>query len=184
MGRLRIIPTVLAGLALAGCGASPAAPGSEEPGADPTICETRPLGDPCKFGQTAIYVDEVRAGTVSLEITVEEPVEFDPSPDASILHDLPPGPVNVYFPVTVKNTSAETSTDMAFGQATNAEQGKYDGIRMISDGDIESVFPDIQHLAQGEGMTFKHGWTMDTLDGIEYEVSIDGLSGYSFKFVR
>jgi hypothetical protein len=51
---------------------------------DPMICDTRPGGDPCKFGQTAIYSDTVQSGDVRLEITVAPPVEFIPSRDARI----------------------------------------------------------------------------------------------------
>ena len=45
------------------------------------ICDTSPSGEPCKFGQTAIYSDKVRSGEVELEITVGEPVEFTLSND-------------------------------------------------------------------------------------------------------
>lgn len=96
------------------------------------ICDTTKLvSEPCKFGQTAIYEDTVRSGEVKLEITVGAPVEFVPTEDAWTLYDLPLGPMNVYFPITVTNLSPE----LVLGQSSistevaNAEQsGRYDGM--------------------------------------------------------
>lgn len=72
---------------------------------DLTVCETGPLTRSCKFGQTAVYSDTVRGGEVKLEITVGEPVEFTPSEAASVALDRPIQPVNVYFPITIRNLS-------------------------------------------------------------------------------
>ncbi|GAA1054048.1 hypothetical protein [Dietzia natronolimnaea] len=156
------------------------------PSADPMICETSPGGEPCRFGQTAIYSDEVRAGEVRLEISVGEPVKFTPSDEAWVLYDRPLQPVSVYLPVTVKNTSpALALQSWIHSQATNAQQGEYDGIQSVSDGDIESVaFGEIDGLPVGESVSVKDGWNMATLEGIEYRLSIDGLAGYDIKFTR
>lgn len=152
--------------------------------ADPLICDASPGGDPCKFGQTAIYSDTVRSGEVKLEITVGAPVEFTPSEDASTLYDRPLEPVSVYFPVTVKNTSPELVVSMIHGQATNAEQGETD-IEALSNGDIDSfAVGRAVGLPVGESISVKDGWTMTTLEGVEYRVKIDGLAGYSIKFTR
>lgn len=154
--------------------------------ADSMICETTPGGDPCKFGQTAIYRDSVRTGEVELEITVGAPVEFEPSEDAFIMYDRPPQQVSVYFPVTIKtikNTSPESAADIIPG-VTNAEQGA-DGIEPVSDGDID-VFA-VRHaegMPVGESVSVKDGWTMATLDGVEYTLRIDGLAGYAITFTR
>ena len=151
---------------------------------DPMICETRSGGDPCKFGQTAIYSDSVRSGDVKLEITVGAPVEFTLSEDASTMYDLPPQPVNVYFPVTVKNTSPELAVSMIHGQATNAEQGETD-IKPVTDGDVDSfAVGRAVGMPVGESRSVRDGWTMATLEGVEYSLSIDGLAGYTIKFTR
>ncbi|NRH33255.1 hypothetical protein [Rhodococcus sp. MS13] len=152
--------------------------------ADPMICDGKLGGIPCKFGQTAIYSDTVRSGEVKLAITVGAPVEFTPSEDASTLYDRPLEPVSVYFPVTVKNTSPELAVGTIFGQATNAEQGETD-IKFVSDGDIEGLaVAGVAGMPVGESISVKDGWTMTTLEGVEYRVKIDGLAGYSIKFTR
>ncbi|MGK9274413.1 hypothetical protein KXR83_25785 [Williamsia muralis] len=154
--------------------------------ANPMICDTEPIfGDPCKFGQTAIYSDTVRAGEVKLEITVGAPVEFKPSEDASTLYDRSPQAVSVYFPVTVKNISPELPlTDWIHTDATNAEQGEAD-TASVSDGDIDfQAVGGVGGLPVGESLSVKDGWTMATLDGVEYSLSIDGLAGYTITFTR
>lgn len=152
--------------------------------ADPMICDTSPSGEPCKFGQTAIYSDKVRSGEVKLEITVGEPVEFTLSNDAIIPHGLPPQPVSVYFPITVKNSSS-VRPSMINTQATNAQQGEYDGVREVSDGDVESfAVSGALGLPVGQSLSVKDGWNMATVVGVEYRISIDGLAGYDIKFTR
>ena len=156
--------------------------------ADPMICvaEQELFGASCKFGQTAIYSDTLprQRGERKLEITVGAPVEFTPSEDARTLYDLPLQPVNVYFPVTIKNTSQELEVGWIFGQATNAEQGDTD-TKFVTDGDIEGLaVSEAEGMPVGESMSVKDGWTMATLDGVEYSISIDGMSGYSITFAR
>lgn len=152
---------------------------------DPMICDTTGLfSDPCKFGQTAIYSKKVRSGEVKLEITVGAPVEFTLSENAIIAYDLPPQPVSVYFPITVKNTSPDLAVSMIHTQATNAEQGEYD-VREVSDGDVDAfAISEVMRLPMGETLSIKEGWNMATLEGIEYRVKINGLSGYTIKFTR
>lgn len=184
MSRIAIVLTsALVGVTLAGCSdASLTEEAEPEASAEPLIChvEASFLPDPCRFVQTAIYIDTVRGGEVRLEITVGKPVEFEPGPDAHIAYDLEPGLVNVYFPVTIKNTSdASVDSIMLLTQATNSEQGAYDGIQGISDGDISSGIGVPEH---GQEKTWKHGWSMDTLTGIEYELDIDGQAGYTVTF--
>ncbi|MGD8202436.1 PASTA domain-containing protein [Ornithinimicrobium sp. W1679] len=162
--------------------AVPAESATDTPGADPRACETKPGGDPCTFGQTAIYRDTVRSGRVVLEITVKTPVEFEPSDDASVAYDLPLHPVNIYFPVTVTNKSDSGVDDtMLLTQATNAEQGAYDGILEVSDAEINSS---LSLPAPGDTLTVNHGWSMTTLDGVEYALSVDGQAGYTVKFTE
>lgn len=166
---------------------SPTTPSaSPTPTGNPMICETGPFEEPCKFGQTAIYSDHVRSGDVKLEITVGAPVEFTLSKDAIIAYDLPPHPVNVYFPITVKNIApGEPHGTSVLSQATNAQQGPYDGIREVSDGDVESfALGGVGQLRTGESLTVKEGWSMTTLEGVEYRLAIDGLAGYTVEFTR
>jgi hypothetical protein len=129
----------------------------------------------------------VRSGDVQLEITVGAPVEFKLSKDAIIPYDLPPQPVNVYFPITVKNTSPELALHQSsvLTQATNAEQGAYDGIRTVSDGDVDSyALAGFGELPPGKSLSVKEGWSMTTLEGVEFSLSIDGQAGYTIKFTR
>lgn len=157
--------------------------------ADPMICDTTRLElfpEPCKFGQTAIYSRKVRSGQVQLEITVGAPVEFTPSQDARIPYGRPQQPVSIYFPVTVKNVSPDSTMPSSVStQAINAEQGAYDGIQEVRDGEVglRSVTSALD-LPVGESLSAKEGWNMTTLDGVEYSLSIDGQSGYTIKFAR
>lgn len=114
------------------------------------------------------------------------PVEFTPSEDAIILDDRPLQPVSVYFPITIKNVSPDsTNPTMVHAQATNAEQDEYDDIREVSDGDIglRSV-TSVLSLPANESLSVKEGWNMTTLEGVEYSLRIDGLAGYTVTFAR
>lgn len=169
-------------LPLLGCSGEETSGEVDVSAADPTVCETEPGSDPCTFGQTAIYKDSVRSGEVVLEITVEAPIEFEPSDGAIVAYDLPLHPVNIYFPITVVNKSDSNVEDtMLLTQATNAEQGAYDGILQVSDEEIES------HLslpAPGDTLTVKDGWSMTTLEGVEYTLDVDGQAGYTVTFTE
>ncbi|GGF16947.1 hypothetical protein [Williamsia phyllosphaerae] len=153
--------------------------------ADPMTCKTEGFfGDPCKFGQTAIYSDTVRAGEVRLEITVGAPVKFVPSKNASTLYDSPLQPVTVYFPVTVKNKSSEVQDFYFHSQATNAEQGD-SSTQSVSDGDVDfQAATGLGELPLGKSFSVKDGWALETFQGVEYSLSIDGLAGYTVKFTR
>lgn len=112
------------------------------------------------------------------------PVEFTPSADAFILYDRPPQPVSVYFPVTIKNTSPDVLDTWISSEAANAEQGG-SSTQSVSDGDIGT--PSVSgggYLLLGESLSVKDGWTMATLEGVEYSLSMDGLAGYTIKFTR
>lgn len=106
--------------------------------------------------------------------------------DAIVTYDMPPQPLSVYFSVTVKNTSPELALKrLIHTQATNAEQGAYDGVREVSDGDVSSyAVSGVGGLPVGESLSVKEGWNMTTLEGVEFRLSIDGLAGYTIKFTR
>ncbi|MEV8358927.1 hypothetical protein [Microbacterium sp. NPDC076895] len=177
---------------------APSVPASESPvelatnepasgTADDAECSMSGASANCTFGQTVLYTDETREGEVALEITVHEPVSFTPSNDATFWNSratqVPALPVNVYFPVTITNVADEDrGSDFIFTQATNAIEGETEMLS-VSDGDVLD-YPRFDALAPGATYSFNNGWSMSTLDGIEFEVSIDGLAGGRVTFTR
>lgn len=152
---------------------------------DSQICDPRPGFATCKFGQTAIYSDKTRSGEVQLEITVGEPVQFTPSPNArSVPSDRPLGPVNVYFPTTIRNAAAIPIHSNFLTKSGNATQSPYDIHNVYDEGLGEDNLNRLDGLTPGQSMTFTEAFTMDTLSGIEYEIRVDGLSGYSITFTQ
>ncbi|SDT39872.1 hypothetical protein SAMN04489721_3463 [Agromyces flavus] len=121
-----------------------------------------------------------------LEITVLHPVEFTLSGDAMVFDNFANQQeakmMNVYFPVTIKNVSPELTRDdnFVFTRATNVDEGEYD-VLSVSDEEIDSVVQ-FEDLAPGQSVELKSGWSMSTLDAVQFEVDIDGLSGYSITF--
>lgn len=182
---------LLSALLLAGCSKSASLGDTEDaPATSPavsTACDSSYSTD-CTFGQTALYSDTSRDGEVRLEITVGEPIEFRPTADARFTNNMATAvdaqPVNVYFPVTIKNVSPELTREsgFVFGDASNSEQGEYD-VATVDDGDTKA-FLSFDPLAPGQSVQLKNGWSMSTLDGVEYKVSIDGLDGHSVTFTR
>lgn len=154
---------------------------------DEASCEMLGASADCTFGQTVVYADATREGEVALEITVLDPVEFTPSSGARFWNSratqMPGLPVSIYFPVTVKNVSGQDREgSFIFTQATNVDEGETE-VLSVSDGDVNSgVNFDI--LAPGESYTFNDGWSMSSLDGLEYEISIDGLAGSTVTFTK
>ena len=192
------------GLALAGCGATDAPVSSNDdasagstsaapepsavsvPSASPSPSANGTCDTDCTFGQTAIYEDSVDAGDMQLEITVLAPIEFTPSAGAQFLTSFANAtgakPMNVYFPVTIKNVSPSLprTDDFVFMHATNAKEGETDAVS-VSDGDVTS-YVQFDDLAPGQSVTIKSGWSMSTLDRVKFKVSIDGLDGHSIEF--
>lgn len=193
---MRVGALLLTGLLLAGCSKLAVNAENEEtlavtPDATesaPATCDASYSTD-CVFGQTALYSDTSREGEMRLEITVGEPVEFQPSAEARFTNNMATAvdaqAVNVYFPVTIKNVSPELTREsgFVFGHATNDDQGEYD-VATVDDGDAVKSFLSFAPLAPGQSVELKNGWSMSTLDGVEYEVSIDGLSGHTVTFSR
>ena len=155
-----------------------------------TLHETRgdSFSSTCTFGQTAIYSDSTRDGEMVLEITVLPPVEFTPSGNAvffdSFANQQTAEPVNIYFPITIKNISPTLARDddFIFTHATNADEGDHE-VLSISDGEVSS-YVEFEPLAPGDSYSFNSGWSMSTLEGVELVVSIDGLSGHSISFTK
>lgn len=150
-------------------------------------CSMSGASTECKFGQTVIYTDTTRKGDVALEITVQEPVSFTPSSSATFWNSraaqVPALPVSIYFPVTIKNVATQDrDSSFIFTQATNTNEGETD-VLTVSDGDVAS-YVSFDTLAPGESYSFNNGWAMSTLDGLEFEVSIDGLAGGRVTFTR
>lgn len=185
---------LLCALMLSGCSPASGSAPEARPDAEqtstaeaPATCDAFYSAD-CLFGQTAIYSDTGREGEMRLEITVREPIEFQPTADARFTNNMATAVdaqgINVYFPVTIKNVSPELAREagFVFGDATNSNQGEYD-VATIDDGDVKGVLS-FDPLAPGESIDLKNGWSMSTLDGVAYEVSIDGLAGHSVTFRR
>lgn len=53
----------------------------------------------------------------------------------------------------------------------------------MSDGEISGILT-FDSLAPGQSVTIRNGWSMSTLDGVELEIDIDGLQGYSITFTQ
>lgn len=150
-------------------------------------CATLGASADCTFGQTVVYADTTREGDVALEITVLDPVEFTPSSSAifwsSRATQMPGLPISVYFPVRIKNVAGhDREGSFIFTQATNVDEGETE-VLSVSDGDVNSGVS-FDTLAPGESYTFNDGWSMSSLDGLEYEISIDGLAGGAVTFTR
>lgn len=155
------------------------------PTPDDNVCDVE-FSSTCTFGQTAIYSDSTSDGELVLEITVLPPVEFAPSDGAtffdSFANQQAAKPVNIYFPVTIKNISPSLVRDASFvfTNATNVDEGESE-VLTINDGEIRG-YVSFEPLAPGDAYTFNNGWSMSTLSGIELSVDIDGLAGYSITF--
>ncbi|WP_130866548.1 hypothetical protein [Acidipropionibacterium timonense] len=186
--RLRIAAAMLLPMLFTACtAASSDASTSAEDTKDPKICDISMTDYTCKFGQTARYERGTRFGDVKYEITVGLPVTFKPSKNATTPDNRPLGPVNVYFPVRVKNV-ADSFVDgnVALSHASNSKQGtEYDGVLEVSDGEISSFGLDaIKSLKPGKTLTIKDGFSMATLDGVKYELAVNGLAGYTIRWER
>lgn len=152
-----------------------------------TDCSMLGASADCTFGQTVTYTDTTREGAVALEITVLDPVEFTPSVSATFWNsraqEMPRLPVNIYFPVTIKNVSGQArDNSFIFTHATNATEGESD-VLSVSD-DTVSDGLSFDTLAPGETYEFKDGWSMSNLGGVEFEISIDGLAGGRVTFTK
>ena len=166
------------------CGNS--APGrSEAPAEDdssagraPADRETNWSGDQIefRFGETASFT--ATAGSppdVPLTFTVSPPVAFTPSDPAESTQAT-----TVYFTVTIENGSDTETWDPDF-LFPKAISGETDG-DPIHDGEINGTYDLPPEIGPGESVTFKDGWSIESIDDVRYELDIDGLAGYTIYF--
>ncbi len=147
-----------------------------------------------KFGQTAHFTSTAGDSNTPLEFTVSTPTRFKLSKDAT-LYDAKAStvvkgerqPTNVYFVVTVKNTSKDESWDANFVFSDVTGTGDDEVVSSVDDGDIEGLGylqDGGDELRPGKSATVKDGFSVKSADSIQYELSVDGLAGYTFYFTR
>jgi hypothetical protein len=162
-------------------------PTSTTSGTPDTECADAGAFASCTFGQTVRYTGSTREGEVALEITVLDPVQFTPSSSATFTNSraaqMPALPVNIYFPVTIKNVApGGRDNKFIFTHATSLADDETEVLK-VDDGEVKS-FVDFDTLGPGESYTFNNGWSMSTQNGPKFTVSIDGLAGHSVTFTK
>lgn len=152
-----------------------------------TTCNIDENFGKCFYGQTAIYEDSRRSGDqVLLEITVQEPQEFEPGKDADFAIKTlggtqEKGTDNLYFDVTIKNLSEEAILGRSDVQivANSATDGDLD-VRSVQDDVVEAYWD--AKLEPGQSSTLRSGWNFNDASEPTFEVRIDGLGGKSVTF--
>ncbi|MCF3140952.1 hypothetical protein LRQ04_16995 [Paenarthrobacter sp. AR 02] len=165
-------------------------PSAEPPTPAPVVtCNIDENFGKCLYGQTAIYEDSRRNGEkVLLEITVQEPQEFEPGKDADFAIKTlggtqEKGADNLYFDVTIKNLSEEAILGRSDVQlvANSALDGDYD-VRSVQDDVVEAYWD--AKLEPGQSSTLRSGWNFNDASEPTFKVRIDGLGGNSVTFSR
>lgn len=148
-----------------------------------------------QFGQTGHYLHGSGKSypEVPLEFTVSAPTTFKPSKRAKFedVFGFPYGgegphqPANVYFTVTLTNTSKAETYDV-FVQASVSESGDDEEQSYVEDGDVGKIWDlgEGDDLGPGESVTVKDGWSLKNADDVRYELRIGGVGGESFYFTR
>jgi hypothetical protein len=146
-----------------------------------------------QFGQTAYFISRAGGSNTPLEFTVSAPQQFRLSRNAILFEADSPvtmrgkrQPVNVYFTVTVKNTSKTESWDADFLFSSVTGTGDDDVVSEVRDGDVDTVssIGNGRDLRPGESATVKDGFSVRTADDIQYELDVDGLAGQSFYWTK
>ena len=150
--------------------------------------------DPLPFGSTARFTSIAGSNNIPLEFTVSAPTRFTPSKDAVLFDAVNTYGVpqkgslqatNVYFTVTVKNTSTTQAFDPDFVFSHVHDTGDDDHISEVHDGDIDSFDPLAGHVIKpGQKVTMKDGFSVKSAATITYELEVDGLAGRSFYFAK
>ncbi|MEV7663579.1 hypothetical protein [Paenarthrobacter sp. NPDC089316] len=152
-----------------------------------TTCNIDENFGKCLYGQTAIYEDSRRSGDkVLLEITVQEPQEFEPGKDAdfsitTLGGTQDKGSDNLYFDVTIKNLSEGVVLGRSDVElvANSAKDGDFD-VRSVQD-DLVGAYWDAK-LEPGQSSTLRSGWNFNDASEPTFKVRIDGLGGNSVTF--
>lgn len=178
-------------LSLAGCAGEDAAatrPNSNDrPEATATVTPKKHEGDGTHFsyGEPATYKNG------PLEITVLPPVAFHPSGHAVIYDKRNTYAVvkgtwqkaNVYFTVTLRNLSTTEAYDNDFTFSDVHNTGADDHVGTVSDDGIEGTIG-LTDIPPGKSVTFKDGYSIASVDNVQYEIKFDGLIGKTFYFSR
>ncbi|QDG66578.1 hypothetical protein NIBR502772_10460 [Pseudarthrobacter sp. NIBRBAC000502772] len=152
-----------------------------------TTCNIDENFGKCLYGQTAIYEDSRRSGDkVLLEITVQEPQEFEPGKDADFASTTlggtqEKGADNLYFDVTIKNLSEGVVLGRSDVElvANSAMDGDFD-VRSVQDDVVEAYWD--AKLEPGQSSTLRSGWNFNDASEPTFKVRIDGLGGNSVTF--
>jgi hypothetical protein len=149
--------------------------------------------EPLRFGSTAHFTSTAGSDNISLEFTVSAPTGFTPSKDA-VLFDATdyagaqPGSMqktNVFFTVTIENTSTTQAFDPDFVFSHVHRTGDDDQISDVHDGDIDGFFSLTgRKIKPGQKVIIKDGYSVHRAETILYEPDVDGLAGRSFYFSR
>lgn len=154
-----------------------------------TTCNIDENFGECLYGQTAIYEDSRRGGDqVLLEITVQEPQEFKPGKGADFAVATlggaqEKGPDNLYFDITIKNSSEEVILGRSDVElvANSATDGDFD-VRSVQDDKVKHYWD--ENLKPGQSSTMRSGWNFNDASEPTFKVRIDGLGGNSVTFSR
>ncbi len=122
---------------------------------------------------------------------MSSPKAFTPTRDATVFDALAEGgpqtgtlkATNVYFTVTIRNTSTTQTWDGDFVFGHVHDTGDDEEISEVHDGDIDGTFS-LHGVPPGRAATFKDGFSVRSADAIQYELDVDGLAGKSFYWTK
>lgn len=139
-----------------------------------------------KFGDTARYVSTSGSSNTPLEITVNGPFHFEPSPDADLYfieygRGTPKfGAANIYFDVSIKNLSSDETYKADFVTPHVYQGDSTERFPYIRDHGIDGASGG--EIAPGGELTFKQGFSIGYVDTVRFELHIDGLSGTTISW--
>lgn len=139
-----------------------------------------------KFGDTARYVSTSGSNNTPLEITVNGPFLFEPSPDADLYfleygRGTPQyGAANIYFDVSIKNLSGDETYKADFVTPHVYQGDSTERFPYIRDHGIDGASN--REIAPGGELTFKEGFSVGYVDTIRFELRIDGLAGTTISW--
>lgn len=134
-----------------------------------------------RFGETASYVSTAGPNNTPLEITVNGPVHFEPSPDADLYfieygRGAPEfGLANIYFDVTIKNLSNDEAYGTEFVTPRVYQGASDEHFPYLRDHGIDGAGG--REIPPGGELVFKQGFSVNYVDTIRLEIRIDGLAG-------
>lgn len=145
------------------------------------------------FGQTARFTSTAGDSNIPLEFIVSAPAPFTPSKNALYFDAVSSvggkgtrQATNVYFTLTITNTSTAQTYDPDFVFSHLSETGDDDQISRVVDGDVNGLSDDLSGkvIKPGESVTIKDGYSVKSARSVRYELAVDGLAGTSFYFSK